>query len=272
MSQLNTSAPVAAVRRGHAPLAPIAFVGLLAGFLAGLFGVGGGILIVPGLVIAAHMSQRLAHGTSLAAVVPISIASVLSYTAHGNVDWYIALWLAIGAVVGAVIGTRLLHVLPQRTLAIIFIAVLVASALRLFLAADADGRGELSPASIVALVVVGLVTGILAGLLGVGGGIIMVPAMILLFDIEPVIAKGTSAAVIIAAAIMGTWRNRANDNTDLRAAAVIGVSGIVTAAIGGTLADRMSDDLSNVLFATLLLIVAARLAWGLRRNPADTPE
>ena len=57
--------------------------------------------------------------------------------------------------------------------------------------------------SVVALVVVGLVTGILAGLLGVGGGIIMVPAMILLFDIEPVVAKGTSAAVIIAAAIDG---------------------------------------------------------------------
>ncbi len=117
----------------------------------------------------------------------------------------------------------MLHVLPQRTLAIIFIVVLVASALRLFLATDADGRGDLTPASVVALVVVGLVTGILAGLLGVGGGIVMVPAMILLFDIEPVIAKGTSAAVIIAAAVMGTWRNRANDNTDLRAAAVIGV-------------------------------------------------
>ena len=51
---------------------------------------------------------------------------------------------------------------------------------------------------------------------------------------------------------------------------MIGVSGIVTAAIGGTLADRMSDDLSNVLFATLLLIVAARLAWGLRRQPDET--
>ena len=142
--------------------------------------------------------------------------------------------MPIGAVAGAVIGTRLLHVLPQRTLAILFIAVLVASALRLFLAADADGRGDLSPASVVALLAIGVVTGILAGLLGVGGGIVMVPAMILLFGIPPVIAKGTSAAVIIPAALMGTWRNRANDNTDLRAAAVIGIAGIVTAAIGGT--------------------------------------
>jgi uncharacterized protein len=268
MTQTNTTAR-ASMDRPATALAPIALVGLLAGFLAGLFGVGGGILIVPGLVLAAHMSQRLAHGTSLAAVVPISLASLASYAAHGNVDWNVALWLATGAVCGAIIGTRLLHVLPQRTLAIIFIVVLVASALRLFLATDADGRGDLTVAAVLALVVVGLVTGILAGLLGVGGGIVMVPAMMLLFDLEPVIAKGTSAAVIIAAALMGTWRNRANDNTDLRAAAVIGVSGIVTAAIGGTLADRMSDTLSNVLFATLLLIVATRLAWDLRRESAD---
>jgi uncharacterized protein len=269
MTQINTASRGAA-ERATTPMAPIVVVGLLAGFLAGLFGVGGGILIVPGLVLAAHMGQRLAHGTSLAAVVPISLASLASYAAHGNVDWNVALWLAIGAVCGAVIGTRLLHVLPHRTLAIIFIVVLVASALRLFLAADADGRDGLAVTSILALVAVGLVTGILAGLLGVGGGIVLVPAMIILFDVEPVVAKGTSAAVIIAAALMGTWRNRANDNTDLRAAAVIGVSGIVTAAIGGTLADRMSDTLSNVLFATLLLIVATRLAWGLRRQPVET--
>jgi uncharacterized protein len=269
MTHMHTTAR-ASTERPATSLGPIVVVGLLAGFLAGLFGVGGGILIVPGLVLAAHMTQRLAHGTSLAAVVPISLASLASYAAHGNVDWNVALWLAAGAVCGAVIGTRLLHVLPQQTLAIIFIVVLVVSALRLFLAADADGRDGLSVASVVALLVVGLVTGILSGLLGVGGGIVMVPAMIILFDLEPVVAKGTSAAVIIAAALMGTWRNRANDNTDLRAAAVIGVSGIVTAAIGSTLADRMSDTLSNTLFASLLLIVAARLVWGLRRQPDET--
>ena len=68
-------------------LAAILAVGVAAGFLAGLFGVGGGILIVPGLVLAAGMDQRLAHGTSLAAVLPISMASLLTYAAHDNVDW-----------------------------------------------------------------------------------------------------------------------------------------------------------------------------------------
>ena len=99
----------------------------------------------------------------------------------------------------------------------------------------------------------------------------MVPAMILLFGIPPVVAKGTSAAVIIPTAVMGTWRNRKKGNADLRAAAIIGAAGIVTAAIGGILADNMSDDLSNILFATLLLVAAARLLWQLRTEAEPDP-
>lgn len=255
-----------AIDRNH--LLAFGAVGVLAGFLAGLFGVGGGILIVPGLVLAARMDQRLAHGTSLAAVVPISVASLLTYATHDNVDWPAALWLSIGAVAGAVIGTRLLHVLPQRSLGALFSIVLIASAVRLFITTEADGRAALTVLGAVALIVIGVATGILAGLLGVGGGIVMVPAMILLYGIPPVVAKGTSAAVIIPTALMGTWRNRKKANADLRAAAVIGAAGIVTAALGGVLADKMSDDLSNILFASLLVIVAVRLLWQLYRTRA----
>lgn len=242
---------------------PVLVVGVLAGFLAGLFGVGGGILIVPALVLVTGMEQRLAHGTSLAAVLPIAVASVITYATNGNVDFVVGLWLAIGAVVGAVIGTRLLHVLPERTLAMLFIVMLVVSAIRLFTASEATGRGSIDVWTALALIGVGLATGILAGLLGVGGGIVMVPAMILLFGVAPVVAKGTSALVIIPTALMGTWRNRKKRNADLRAALIIGCSGIVTAAIGGMISDKMSATTSNVLFASLLVIVAIRMAWQL---------
>jgi uncharacterized membrane protein YfcA len=265
---ITTVTEPAATRSAN--LLAIGAVGIAAGFLAGLFGVGGGLLIVPGLVLATGMGQRLAHGTSLAAVVPISIASVVTYAAHGNVDWLAALWLSVGAVAGAVVGTRLLHVLPYRTLVVVFSVVVVASAVRLFIATDADGRGSLSAPGALALVTIGLAAGVLAGLLGVGGGIIMIPAMILLFGIAPVVAKGTSAAVIVPTAVMGTWRNRARGNADLRAAAIVGGAGIVTAALGGTVADKMSDELSNVLFASLLVVVAARMLWQLRREPVES--
>lgn len=262
--------PTQAPARAQYHLGQIIVVGLLAGFLAGLFGVGGGILIVPGLVLVAGMEQRLAHGTSLAAVVPIAIASLLAYALQDNVDWAATLWLSIGAVGGVVIGTRLLHVLPQRTLALLFAAVLVVSAVRLFFDTDATGRTPLTALDAVILVAIGVASGVLAGLLGVGGGLVMVPAMILLFSIAPVIAKGTSSAVIVPTAVMGTVRNRSRGNTDLRAAVIVGVAGMVTAALGGLVSDRMSADLSNILFASLLMLVAIHLTVQVLRTRTVT--
>lgn len=237
----------------------ILLVGVGAGFLSGMFGVGGGILLVPGLVLFVKLDQRLAHGTSLAAVLPISASSLVSYWMHDNVDWRVAVCLAVGALAGAIIGTRLLEVLPHRTLAIAFSGLLAVTAIRLFLPLDSGMRGVLSIGTIAALVGVGLLTGILAGLLGVGGGVVMVPAMMMLLHMPSTVAKGTSLAVIIPTSLMGTWRNRSKKNVDLKSAAVLGFGGILSAYAGGWISDKMSDSLSNILFASLLVIVAIRL-------------
>ncbi len=117
------------------------------------------------------------------------------------------------------------------------------------------------------LIVVGLLTGTLAGLLGIGGGVIMVPAMVVILGMVPVVAKGTSVAVIVPTAIMGTIRNRKKANADIRVAAVVGGFGAVSAIIGGTISDRMSDYLSNVMFALLLVFVAITQLLSLRSKP-----
>lgn len=247
-------------------LLPTVLVGLAAGFLSGLFGVGGGVLIVPALVLVLHMDQRLAHGTSLAAVLPISVAGLLTYWVNDNVDWEVALFLAIGAVGGAVLGTHLLHVLPKRTLAYAFTVLLVASAVRLFIPTDPSESLALTAVGAAALVAIGVASGVLAGLLGVGGGIVMVPAMVVLFGLSAVVAKGTSLAVIVPTSVMGTWRNRKRRNADLRVAAIVGVSGIVSAVVGGWISDQLSDTVANVLFAGLLVVVAIRMVWTLERD------
>jgi uncharacterized membrane protein YfcA len=217
----------------------ITAVGLAAGFLSGVFGVGGGILIAP----------------------PIALSSMVTYWAHDHIDWPVALCIAVGAIVGAVIGTHFLNVISQSALAIGFSAILVLSAVRLFFEGQGEGRSVLSIWGIVLLVVIGLVSGILAGLLGVGGGIIMVPAMLVFFSIPAVVAKGTSLAVIVPTALMGTIRNRSNKNVDIPAALIIGVSGIVAAVVGAWFSTRLSDTTSNVLFACLMLAVASKLLW-----------
>jgi len=244
----------------------ILFVGLGAGFLSGIFGVGGGILIVPGVVFFAKMDQRKAHGTSLAAVLPISFASLITYWSHDHVDWHVALWLAVGAIAGAVLGTKLLKTARHDVLSYGFAAVLIVSAIRLYWTTSADGRTGLSVAAALALIVIGVATGTLAGLLGVGGGVIMIPAMVLLLGEMNVMAKGTSLAVIIPTSITGTIRNRKTANVDVKAAVVVGLSGIVSAVVGGSLAASMSESLSNGLFATLLLVVAVQMVYRERRD------
>lgn len=246
-------------------LAPALLVGVGAGILSGLFGVGGGILVVPALTMILRLDQRLASGTSLGAVFPISVASLVTYWSQDNVDWTMALWLSVGAVGGAIYGTKLIHRLPRRAIGYLFTVMLVLTAIRLYVPTEADGRGVIEVGGAIALVLIGFMTGVLAGLLGIGGGVVMVPIMIVLFSEIAVIAKGTSAAVIIPTAIIGTWRNARAKNIDGRVAAIVGVAGIPTAILGGLVADVMNEDLSNALFATLVLTVAVKMLWDLRR-------
>jgi uncharacterized membrane protein YfcA len=237
-----------------------AILGAVAGAMAGLFGVGGGIVIVPALTMLLKMPRRLAHGTSLAAVLPVAASGLVGYWTGGEVDWAAAALLTVGAVAGALIGTRLLHVVPVRALAFGFAALLVVTAVELFLeAGHGDGRGDLTVAMVIGLLALGLFSGVLAGLLGVGGGVVMVPGMIILFGMLPAAAKGTSLAVIIPTSIAGTWRNLKAGNADLGVAAAVGALGVVSAFAVSKVSVGLDEDLSNALFALLMLAVALRM-------------
>ena len=166
-----------------------AIVGVAAGLLGGLFGVGGGLIMVPGLIGVAKMERRRAHGTSLAATLPISLASLVTYLAHGNVDWAVAFFITIGAIVGAIVGTHLLHVIPKNVLVIIFVVTILATATRLLIGSHDSPGIDITVGVAVILVLVGFVSGTLAGLLGIGGGVIMVPAMATL-GMATVVAEG----------------------------------------------------------------------------------
>jgi uncharacterized membrane protein YfcA len=244
-----------------------AVLGAVAGFLSGMFGVGGGILIVPMLVLLAGFVQRLAHGTSLTAVLPIAVSGVIGYAMEGEVDWPVAASLIVGAVVGAVIGAKALHTLPERKVAVGFVILMVASALRLLLAdPEGTGRSDINVVMVLALVLFGVASGVLAALLGVGGGIVMVPAMVILFGIPAATARGTSLAVIIPTSITGTWRNLKTHNTDVAIGTVIGLAGVLTAFIASQIAVDMDERLSNRLFAALLLVFALRMVLNLRKT------
>lgn len=264
----------AALPRVRHAWARIALVGLLAGFTAGLFGVGGGIVIVPGLAALAGFRHKLATGTSLTAIIPIAMAGVAGYASGGEVDWPAALCVSLGAIVGAVVGTRLLTSLRTSWLQLAFAASIIIGAVRMFVGeADAAGRPELTVAMAAAMVLLGVTSGLIAGLLGVGGGIIIVPALSLLFGIPHVLAKGTSLAVIVPTAIMGTIRNRRAGLTALGPAAIVGGAGVVSALVAARVSLILDATLAQALFAGLLVVTAARLVRdGLRSRRTDLGE
>lgn len=236
-------------------------VGLLAGLLSGLFGVGGGTVIVPLLVLILRFDQRLAAGTSLAAIVPTAAVGVISYAVHGSVAWIPAIILALGAVVGAQVGTWLLPRLSQTALRWAFVAFLVAVIVSLFFVIPSrDAVLELTWVTVPGLVVLGLITGVLAGLLGVGGGIVVVPALMLLFGTSDLIAKGTSLLMMIPTAISGTVGNLRRKNVDLVAAGLIGVAACTTTAVGAWIATLVDPFLGNILFAAFLVFISTQMA------------
>lgn len=236
-------------------------VGLLAGLLSGLFGVGGGTVIVPLLVLILKFDQRLAAGTSLAAIVPTAAVGVISYALSGSVAWVAGLILAAGAVLGAQLGTWLLARLPITVLRWGFVAFLVVVIVSLFFVIPSrDAQFELTWISGIGLGAVGLVTGILAGLLGVGGGVIVVPALILLFGTSDLIAKGTSLLMMIPTAISGTVGNIRRRNVDLVAAVIVGLAACTTTALGAWIATLIDPGVGNILFAAFLAIIAVQMA------------
>jgi len=242
-------------------------IGLVAGFLSGLLGVGGGVLIVPALVLLLGFPQKLASGTSLLAVAPISTVGLLTYLVEGRVDWAIGLPLAAGTVLGGVLGSWLLARLPARVVSWVFIAVMVVTAIRMcFADPPTGGSTGLDWWRIVLLVAIGIVTGILSGLVGVGGGIIIVPALTVGIGIEALLAKGASLVAMLPNAVVSSVLNLRRRNADLVAGLTIGFAGCLTTILGSLVAGWIDARVGSIVFAVFLLLVAVQMALRLRRR------
>lgn len=105
-------------------------LGLVAGFVGGLFGVGGGIIMVPGLVLWLEFGQHRAHATSVATIIAVAAAGVVSFATDGEVRWDYAGWMLIGAIAGAYVGARFVARISAVWLARGFVVVTFAAALR----------------------------------------------------------------------------------------------------------------------------------------------
>ena len=235
-------------------------VGAIGGFLSGMFGVGGGIIMVPLFVLLCGLDQRHASATSLVAIVPSAISGAVQYAVAGHLDLVAGLLIAAGGVAGSLVGTRLLKTLPLGWLRWLFIALLVVTAVRLLFEVPSRGADVvLTPGTIAALVVLGLVMGVASGLFGIGGGVIAVPVLITLFGASDLIAKGTSLLAMIPTALTGSIANARNGLVRPLDGIIAGVAATAASFGGVAVAFLLSPQLASILFAVLLIVAITQM-------------
>jgi uncharacterized membrane protein YfcA len=276
------------------------------GFLSGMFGVGGGFLMTP-LLILIGIPSTVAVATEANQIVASSVSGVIAHTRRKNVDFKMGLMLLIGGIIGSTSGVWLfsaLKALGQIDLVIklsyvIFLSII--GGLMFFESARAimrKKRGYIGAGTahkrrdhsgwqhklpfkmrfrrsklyISALlpIGVGVVVGILAAIMGVGGGFIMVPAMIYLLGMPTSVVVGTSLfQIIFVTANVTILQAATNQTVDIVLALLLLIGGVIGAQFGARVGMRMQGEQLRVLLAVMVLAVCVKLGFDLMITPDD---
>lgn len=248
-------------------------IGTCTGLLSGLFGVGGGFLMTPvqyWLYTAGGMdgtlATRLAFGTSLAVIVPTMIGGAIAHHARGTVNWIAALQMGITAIFGGFIGGALATHLPGHVPRTIFALLIIMTAIILVWHIQERKTYKIQRSACTYLPL-GFGLGIISGLSGIGGGILLVPALVILLGYPIHLASGTSSATLIFSSIgavtayISTGIGVANlppfsiGYVDLISFSLLALTTIPLAQLGVRYAHRCSARNLQCFFAGLLLLI-----------------
>jgi hypothetical protein len=276
-------------------------LGFLVGLLSGMFGVGGGFLTTP-LLIFYGIPPTVAVASATTQITGASVSGVHAHWRRGGVDFRMGGVMIAGGLIGAVLGAALFRALQtsgQIDLIIGFLYVLLLGSIGALMLRDAmTGLGWIEPAearaqprhnkwvaslpgrwrfyasglyiSPLAPLALGFVAGVLTVLLGIGGGFILVPAMIYLLGMAARVVIGTSLVMILAVSAATTMVHAmTTQSVDIVLAGLLLVGGVVGAQYGAKLTTRMKPDLLRLALAVIILAVALRMALGLAWQPDE---
>lgn len=239
-------------------------LGLAAGILSGLFGIGGGIVMVPSLILIFGLDILDANATSLAAMLlPVGILGVISYSKAGLLNWKESLWIALGLFMGSFAGGELAVHLDEKVLGKLYVGILLYVALgyldvyRFFKKKKEPAAPVKKAMPVWAFVLLGIAAGVFAGLFGKGGGIVIVPILVSLFRYEPKAAAATSlAALQLPVGLPSVIIYAEQGHLNYLAAVLIAVGILFGALAGSRLAVRLPSSVFKKIFAIFLLVVA----------------
>lgn len=259
-------------------LLPFAALGAVAGTLAGLLGIGGGIVIVPGLAflladgsVPPERLMQVAVGTSLATIVVTALSSIRAHHRRGAVRWPVVVRMTPGIVVGAVIGGLLADALPTRTLAIVFGVFLLAVSLRLAFGGQPSAHRQLPGPAALGATAGGI--GALSSLLGIGGGTMTVPLLTWCnMPLREAVATSSACGLPIAIAGATTFALAGFDAAGMPPAttgyihwiafAAVAPLSVAFAPLGARLAHSIPVATLRRGFALFVLVVGIRMLIG----------
>ena len=238
-------------------------VGLFAGCMSGMLGVGGGFVFAPAMFfvlqaagIPADTALLTAFGTSLAAALPTVLTGALSHTKQGNVVWRDALIMGFAGIITGFIGGNAATLLPVKVLTVLFALLLIFGAIRLITALPC---GEQTRMKAPLAAGIGSLAGFFSGLLGVGGGTILVPLMTMLGKFPMKKAVATSSAAIVFITIGGIGSYLLNGYFDLLMWVILVVTAVPAAALSAKFSSRVTDVLLRRMFAVLMFGISLHM-------------
>lgn len=237
-------------------------IGIAGGMLSGLVGVGGGIVFVPGLLYVGGWEIKEAVAASLVIIVFSALSGTIRNARSADpVDWRVAGILSLTVAPSALIGVALSRNSPDVVVEVAFAGLLLALAYP-----TARGRGEYDPdrkmIPVVLVLAVGIFIGALSGLVGVGGGVMMVPLMVLGMGLGTKKAISTSLAVVMFTGIVGALGYIATgfrDPDQLLSLPPLVVGSMLGAPIGVQIRDLIPDSAVRITFSVFMVVVALRL-------------
>jgi uncharacterized membrane protein YfcA len=216
--------------------------------------------MVPLMTGPLRMGQHVAHGTSLVVIVVTAAVAAVLYGLAGHVDLVLFGGLAVGAMAGAVAGARIAVRIPALRLRQLFGLFLLVVSLRLLFFTPAGGWVDPGRAAELALAAgIGLVGGLASGALGIGGGAIFVPAMVIVLGTGQHEAQGISLVVIVLASALGALTHYRQGTVDTLAAKWLLPAAIPGAVAGAVLATQLSGRGLQVVFAVVLLAIGVQM-------------
>lgn len=238
--------------------------GAVIGTLLGLLGGGGSILAVPALVYVIQLNVKQAIPISLIVVAAASAVGAIPRLRAGQVQWRLAAVFATAGIPATFVGTAIGRHLPQPAVLTGFAAIMVIAGLRMLRDQSDTGTActvgdsginwrRCAPRSIPA----GLIVGLLTGLFGVGGGFVIIPALVVMLGVEMPIAVGTSLVIIVANSIAGFLGHVGDTSIDWSITAAFVGAAMATSLIAGHLGTRLDTTRLQRLFAYLVFAVAA---------------